>query len=166
MLSDLQRVLSASVTVDGETVSSISRGLLVLVGIGKDDGPSDSEYIANKILSLRLFDSEDNRWRKNVKDIDGEILCVSQFTLLANTSKGNKPDFRNAMGGEPSKGIYTNFLTKLGDLYQSSRVKDGKFGAMMNVCLTNDGPVTIILDSNSSSSSSRKGQVTESVPTE
>ncbi|GJJ12333.1 hypothetical protein Clacol_006574 [Clathrus columnatus] len=124
MRAVIQRVLSASVTVDGETISSISQGLLVLLGIGKDDTISDSEYIANKILALRLFDSEDNsRWRKSVKDINGELLCVSQFTLLANTSKGSKPDFHNAMGGESSRELYAKFLDRLGELYQSGRIK-------------------------------------------
>jgi len=86
-------------------------------------------------------------WKRNVKDIDGEILCVSQFTLLANTHRGNKPDFHRAMGAELSQEMYASFLERMRQLYKPEKIKDGKFGAMMNVSLTNDGPVTLTLDS-------------------
>ncbi|CAL1705490.1 unnamed protein product [Somion occarium] len=148
MRAVLQRVASASVTVDNEVISSISRGVMVLVGIGKDDNASDIEVLCKKILSLRVFQDEKGAWWKsNVKDIGGEVLCVSQFTLFANTSKGNKPDFHRAMASEASRDLYTTFLSKMGELYRPDRIKDGKFGAMMNVTLTNEGPVTFTLDS-------------------
>ncbi|PCH37916.1 hypothetical protein WOLCODRAFT_96112 [Wolfiporia cocos MD-104 SS10] len=148
MRAVVQRVASASVTVDNEVISSISRGLMVLVGIGKDDTMADVETISNKILNLRIFsDASGAMWKKSVKDIDGEVLCVSQFTLLANTTKGNKPDFHRAMATEPGKQLYTTFLEKMSSLYKPEKIQDGRFGAMMNVSLTNEGPVTFTLDS-------------------
>jgi len=115
-----------------------------------DDTESDMRHIANKILSLRVFSDPSDpsfMWKKNIKDINGEILCVSQFTLLANTTKGNKPDFHRAMGGEQSRQMYSSLLDLLGKSYGSDKIKDGKFGAMMDVSLTNEGPVTFTLDS-------------------
>ncbi|KAI0093751.1 D-Tyr tRNAtyr deacylase-like domain-containing protein [Irpex rosettiformis] len=148
MRAVVQRVLAASVTVDDEMVSSIGRGLMVLVGIGTDDTLDDVATITNKLLSLRVFSDENGgMWKKSVKDIEGEILCVSQFTLFANTSKGSKPDFHRAMGSERSREMYGVFLDKMRSLYSAERIQDGRFGAMMNVSLTNEGPVTFTLDS-------------------
>ncbi|ETW86226.1 hypothetical protein HETIRDRAFT_242324, partial [Heterobasidion irregulare TC 32-1] len=148
MRAVVQRVLSAAVSVDDEVVSQISRGLMVLVGIGTDDTASDVDILTKKILSLRIFsDVTENMWKRNVKDIGGEILCVSQFTLMANTAKGNKPDFHRAMPTEPAKDMYAIFLNELRQAYSPEKIKDGKFGAMMNVALTNEGPVTFQLDS-------------------
>ncbi|KZT39214.1 hypothetical protein SISSUDRAFT_985138 [Sistotremastrum suecicum HHB10207 ss-3] len=148
MRAVIQKVASASVAVDGETISSIGKGLMVLVGIGVDDTVNDAETISNKILSLKIFeDSNGAMWKSSVKDIEGEILCVSQFTLLASTVKGAKPDFHLAMGADKSREFYSSFLTRLGTLYHPERIKDGKFGAMMNVSLTNEGPVTFTIDS-------------------
>ncbi|KAI0053943.1 D-tyrosyl-tRNA deacylase [Auriscalpium vulgare] len=168
MKAVVQRVLTASVSgtvlflasgwpadiahdhlaVDNEVVSQISRGLMVLVGIGSDDTTSDIDVLTKKILSLRLFpDNSDSMWKASVKDVHGEILCVSQFTLMANTSKGNKPDFHRAMSSDQSRTMYAWFLEKLGQAYDPTKIKDGKFGAMMNVTLTNEGPVTLTLDS-------------------
>ncbi|KAI0077107.1 D-tyrosyl-tRNA deacylase [Panus rudis PR-1116 ss-1] len=148
MRAVLQRVSSASVVVDSEVVSSIGRGLMVLVGIGTDDNATDLETLTNKILSLKVFsDDSGAMWKRSVKDIDGEVLCVSQFTLFANTSKGNKPDFHRAMGSESSRHLYASFLERMGTLYKPEKIKDGKFGAMMSVSLTNEGPVTFTLDS-------------------
>ncbi|KAH9981406.1 D-tyrosyl-tRNA deacylase [Lactifluus volemus] len=131
MRAVVQRVLSASVTVDSQTVSEISRGLMVLVGIG-----------------LKIFsNSSESMWKASIKDIQGDILCVSQFTLMANTSKGNKPDFHRAMSADQSRSVYTSFLQYLGSQYSPEKIKDGRFGAMMNVTLTNEGPVTFTLDS-------------------
>jgi len=151
MRAVVQRVTSASVTVGDELVSSIGRGLLVLIGIGSDDVAADIETLTKKILTLRMWpDPEtDDAWKKNVKDIDGELLCVSQFTLMANTVKGNKPDYHRAMAPELSRVMYSTVIQKLGAGYDPARIKDGKFGAMMNVSLTNDGPVTFTLDSHS-----------------
>ncbi|KAF9053122.1 D-Tyr tRNAtyr deacylase-like domain-containing protein [Panaeolus papilionaceus] len=150
MRAILQRVSSASVTVDNEVISKISNGLMVLVGIGTDDTEADIATLSKKILSLRVFSDPANperMWQASVKDIDGEILCVSQFTLFANTSKGNKPDFHRAMSAEPSRLLYSKFLDTLKAAYKPEKIQDGKFGAMMSVSLTNEGPVTITLDS-------------------
>ncbi|KAK7038189.1 D-aminoacyl-tRNA deacylase [Favolaschia claudopus] len=158
MRAVVQRVSSASVSVEGQVISQISRGLMVLVGIGKgktsrlpiDDTESDVSSLTNKILSLRVFsDAVDasKMWKNNVRDVEGDILCVSQFTLLAETRKGNKPDFHNAMPGEQSRALYTTFLEVLRRAYKPEKVQDGRFGAMMNVTLTNEGPVTFTLDS-------------------
>jgi len=169
MRAIIQRVSSASVTVEGDVISQISRGLMVLVGIGTGDGPSDIETIAKKILSLRVFDDNaGNMWKSSVKDISGDILCVSQFTLMANTTKGNKPDFHNAMPGEVSKSLYDNLLLRLGEQYDTGKIKDGRFGAMMSVSLVNEGPVTLQIDSRkfeyvSAPTPSRKTPVSDSI---
>jgi len=121
---------------------------MVLVGIGVDDNASDIEILAKKILSLKVFsNSSGNMWKASVKDVQGELLCVSQFTLIANTSKGNKPDFHRAMSADQSRSLYASFLQYLGTQYSPEKIKDGRFGAMMNVSLTNEGPVTFTLDS-------------------
>jgi len=120
---------------------------MVLVGIGKDDTTADVDILTKKILNLRLFHDGLASWKKSVKDVDGDVLCVSQFTLMANTSKGTKPDFHNAMSTEQSRQMYSTFLGRLADLYRPQKIKDGRFGAMMQVSLTNEGPVTIALDS-------------------
>ncbi|KLO07340.1 hypothetical protein SCHPADRAFT_945377 [Schizopora paradoxa] len=143
---------------------------MVLVGIASDDTDTDLQYIANKILSLRVFDDPpgNSMWKRSVKDIQGDILCVSQFTLLAKTTKGNKPDFHLAMGAENSKQMYSSLLSRLGELYDPDKIKDGKFGAMMNVSLTNEGPVTIIVDSRkpgNDKSSNGEVQATVAPPT-
>jgi len=148
MRAVVQRVASASVTVDGKVISSISRGLMVLVGIGTDDTSSDVDVLSNKILTLRVFsDASGAMWKHSVKDVEGQVLCVSQFTLLANTSKGSKPDFHRAMSTEASRQLYGVFLDRMKALYVPDRIKDGQFGAMMDVSLTNEGPVTFTLDS-------------------
>lgn len=150
MKAVIQRVCAASVTVSNEMISSIKSGLCVLIGISRDDTEKDIEYIVKKILSLRLFEDEANaegaKWSKNVTERDFEILCVSQFTLQS-TLKGTKPDFHLAMGADQSKDFYENFLESLRKSYKSEKIKDGKFGAYMNVNIQNDGPVTILLDS-------------------
>ncbi|OJA17033.1 hypothetical protein AZE42_03557 [Rhizopogon vesiculosus] len=146
MRAVVQRVASASVSVDGKVISSISRGLMVLVGIGTDDTLTDVETLSSKILNIRVFDANGAMWKSSVKDIAGEVLCVSQFTLMANTTKGNKPDFHRAMSTNSSKDLYAVFLEKMRQLYVPDRIQDGEFGAMMNVSLTNEGPVTLTLD--------------------
>ncbi|KAG6336932.1 hypothetical protein ID866_2170 [Astraeus odoratus] len=124
MRAVVQRVASASVTVDGQVISSISRGLMVLVGIGTDDTPADVDVLSNKILSLRVFsDASGVMWKSSVKDISGEVLCVSQFTLMANTTKGNKPDFHRAMSSESSRQLYSTFLDKMRQLYVADRIQ-------------------------------------------
>ncbi|XP_055695876.1 D-aminoacyl-tRNA deacylase [Lutzomyia longipalpis] len=147
MKAIIQRVTAASVTVNEEIVSAIGRGLCVLVGICKDDTAKDVEYIVRKLLNIRLFeDSSGKRWSKSVLDEQLEILCVSQFTLY-HRLKGNKPDFHLAMQGTEAQDLYNSFLQQLGQKYRADRIKDGKFGAYMQVHIQNDGPVTLELDS-------------------
>ncbi|CAK1545677.1 unnamed protein product [Leptosia nina] len=143
----IQRVMQANVTVNGEMISSIGQGLCVFIGISNTDTVKDMEYMARKLLSLRLFnDKEDKKWKQNIVDADYELLCVSQFTLY-NTWKGNKPDFHLAMPGDKSKEVYEQFLQLLRDQYKPDKIKDGVFGAYMQVSIQNDGPVTLELES-------------------
>lgn len=147
----IQRVTKASVSVGDQLISSIQRGLCLLVGIARDDTEKDIDYIIRKVLSIRLFESEaeeekNSKWRKSVSELDMEILCVSQFTLQS-TLKGTKPDFHIAMGGDESRLFYQNFLERLKKAYKEDKIKDGCFGAYMQVSIQNDGPVTILLDS-------------------
>ncbi|MCL4132521.1 UNVERIFIED_CONTAM: hypothetical protein GTU68_051932, partial [Idotea baltica] len=122
----IQRVQKASVHVNGDVVSSIGRGLCVLIGIHKNDGPSDIEYIVRKILNIRVFeDDEKKRWQKSVKDLDLEVLCVSQFTLYCDL-KGNKPDYRHNMGPEAAQIFYGNFLDALKNQYCKEKIKGKK----------------------------------------
>ncbi|KAH8232179.1 hypothetical protein KR032_001284 [Drosophila birchii] len=146
MRAVIQRVRAAKVTVLDELVSSIGPGLCVLVGIKASDTAADVDYLVRKILALRLFEDEGKRWQKSVKDLNLELLCVSQFTLY-HRLKGNKPDFSAAMKGEEAQQLYNQFLERLGKSYDSSKIKDGKFGAYMQVHIENDGPVTINLES-------------------
>ncbi|CAG8954416.1 hypothetical protein HYFRA_00006043 [Hymenoscyphus fraxineus] len=144
MKAILQRVLSASVTVDKQLVSSIGKGVLVFAAVAPGDTEKDVETLAAKVLKMRLWDDEvGGRWKHNVQDIGGEILCVSQFTLLASTKKGSKPDFHGALGGDKAKELYQLFVEKVQKGYVNERVKDGVFQAMMEVALVNDGPVTL-----------------------
>ncbi|KAK1828164.1 D-tyrosyl-tRNA deacylase [Podospora conica] len=144
MKAILQRVLSASVTVDQQVVSSIGKGILVFAAMAPGDTEKEAQSLASKILKLKLWDDDSGgRWKQSVQDIGGEVLCVSQFTLLASTKKGNKPDFHGALGGEEAKSLYQTFFSKVQEGYQPDRVKDGVFQAMMQVALVNDGPVTI-----------------------
>ncbi|KAJ1978505.1 D-tyrosyl-tRNA(Tyr) deacylase [Dimargaris xerosporica] len=147
MRAVIQRVTEASVAVNGEVISSIGKGLCVLIGITHEDEAKDIDYMVRKVLNLRLFDDETGKmWRKSAKDLGLEILSVSQFTLYAK-AKGNKPDFHCAMPGSASKDYYHTFLEQLRAAYDPTKIKDGEFGAMMSVNIVNDGPVTIQLDS-------------------
>ncbi|XP_017062159.1 D-aminoacyl-tRNA deacylase isoform X1 [Drosophila ficusphila] len=146
MRAVIQRVKAAKVTVLDELVSSIGPGLCVLVGIKASDTAKDVEYLVRKILALRLFEDNDKRWQKSVKDLNLELLCISQFTLY-HRLKGNKPDFSAAMKEEEAQKLYNHFLERLVQSYDSSKIKDGKFGAYMQVHIENDGPVTINLES-------------------
>ncbi|GIY52927.1 d-aminoacyl-tRNA deacylase 1 [Caerostris extrusa] len=147
MRAVIQRCNKASVLVDNEVISSIGRGICVLVGISKDDTKKDIDFMVRKLVNIRLFEDEnEKRWCHSVKDKGYEILLVSQFTLLG-TLKGNKPDFRTAMGPEASAQFYSDFVNALKQAYLPELIKDGKFGAYMQVCIQNDGPVTIELES-------------------
>ncbi|PGH16606.1 peptidyl-prolyl cis-trans isomerase D [Helicocarpus griseus UAMH5409] len=144
MKAVLQRVASASVTVDKKLVSSIGRGLLVFAAVGPEDTKQDADSLATKVLKLKMWPDEAGKtWKKSVQDIQGEVLCVSQFTLLAEVKKGNKPDFHNAAEVSKAKELYDYFYNKVRDLYNADRVKNGVFQAMMEVGLVNDGPVGV-----------------------
>ncbi|KAK4983433.1 D-tyrosyl-tRNA(Tyr) deacylase [Elasticomyces elasticus] len=149
MKTVLQRVKSASVTVDGQLISTIGKGILVFAAIGREDTTKEVESMASKVLKVKLWDDEKGaKWKSSVQDIGGEVLCVSQFTLLASTKKGNKPDFHKSAGGVQAKQLYDSFFSKLQSLYTADKVKDGVFQAMMDVGLVNDGPVTIEIETN------------------
>ncbi|XP_077576010.1 D-aminoacyl-tRNA deacylase 1 isoform X1 [Stigmatopora nigra] len=142
--------------VGGETMSSIGHGLCVLLGISVEDTQTDAEYMVRKILNLRLFEDDTGRaWTKSVMDRDYEVLCVSQFTLQC-VLKGNKPDFHSAMPAELAQPFYASILENMRSAYKPEMVKDGKFGASMQVDIQNDGPVTIELTSPSVSSDPRQ----------
>lgn len=151
MRAVVQRVLRSSVTVAGTVHSEIGKGLSVLLGITHKDTDDDVEWIVRKLLSLKLWPNEGGKeWAANVTNVDKtgvELLVVSQFTLYAKISKGTKPDFHYAMPGDRAKDMYETVLTKLRKEYKPEAVKDCVFGAMMEVAIVNDGPVTIVLDS-------------------
>ena len=140
----LQRVRQAQVAVDEKMVASIGQGLLLLVGIGPDDGPEDLDYMARKVLNMRIFSDPAGKMNLSVLDIGGQILSVSQFTLYASTKKGNRPAFTRAAPPQMAKKLYQDFNQILSE---SLVLEQGEFGADMQVSLVNDGPVTIILDS-------------------
>ncbi|KAK9554524.1 D-tyrosyl-tRNA(Tyr) deacylase [Aspergillus fumigatus] len=144
MKAVIQRVKSASVTVDEKLVSSIGRGLLVLAGVGKEDTEKDADTLIQRVLKAKLWPAEEGgQWKRNVQDIEGEVLCVSQFTLYGQLKKGSKPDFHDAADAETARKLYEYFFRRLGEAYKPDRVKNGVFQAMMDVELKNDGPVTI-----------------------
>ena len=145
MKAVVQRVKSAKVTVAGQAVGEIGRGLVVLLGVGQGDGEKEAFLLAKKIASLRIMSDEKGKMNLSVKDIDGEVLVVSQFTLLADTQKGNRPSFIKAASPKLAERLYLDFITELKKL-GVKQVAAGKFGAMMSVYLINDGPVTIVLD--------------------
>ncbi|KAJ1728639.1 D-tyrosyl-tRNA(Tyr) deacylase [Coemansia biformis] len=148
MRAVLQKVARASVTVGDKVVGAIGPGVCVLVGISSADTAEDMEYMARKVLGMRVFDDDTgSMWKKSVQDRGLEVLCVSQFTLYGSTTKGMKPDFHQAMGSAESRQFFDDFVTRLGQLYDRSRIATGEFGAMMQVELVNDGPVTLELDS-------------------
>lgn len=141
----LQRVAHASVTVDDELVSEIGPGLLLLVGVAKGDGEAEADWLAEKVAGLRVLADEDGKMNRSVRDAGGEILAVSQFTLLADTRKGKRPSFVGAAPPEEASPLFDYFCEKLRVAGVAS-VKTGSFGAMMDVALVNDGPVTIVLE--------------------
>ncbi|KAE8152213.1 D-Tyr tRNAtyr deacylase-like domain-containing protein [Aspergillus avenaceus] len=144
MKAVIQRVKSASVTVDGQLISKIGRGLLVLAGVGKGDTEKDADSLIQRILKAKLWpDENEKQWKKNVKDIEGEVLCVSQFTLYGQLKKGSKPDFHEAADVETARKLYDYFYQQLRAAYQPERVQNGVFQAMMDVELRNDGPVGV-----------------------
>lgn len=140
----LQRVADASVEVSGRTIGAIDKGLLLLVGADYGDREKNAEYLADKCLGLRIFEDDAGKMNLSVKDVGGEILAVSQFTLSADISKGRRPSFTSAMNPRDAEELFTFFVGELGK--SGLKVKTGEFGAKMKVRLLNDGPVTFVLE--------------------
>ena len=141
----VQRVSQASVSIDEKKVASINEGLLVLLGIENQDTKEDAKWLANKISQLRIFSDKDQVMNKSIREIDGQIIVVSQFTLHAKTKKGNRPSYIKAARTEQAIPLYEQFKEDL-SIAIENEVQSGKFGADMQVSLTNNGPVTIIID--------------------
>ncbi len=135
----VQRVSEASVTVDGERVSAIGRGMLVLLGVRRGDTESEADWIVRKLLALRIFEDDEGRMNRSVADTAGAVLCVSQFTLYGDARKGNRPSFIDAAPPEEAEPLYERVRAGLG-------AEGGRFGARMSVELVNDGPVTLIVE--------------------
>ena len=135
----VQRVNEAAVIVDGEEVARIGRGLLILLGVSGDDGAEEADWIARKLERLRVFEDEEGRMNLSVRDVGGELLCVSQFTLLGDARKGNRPSFAAAAAPEAAEPLYERVREALG-------AEGGVFGARMAVALVNDGPVTLLVE--------------------
>ena len=142
----IQRVSSASVTIDGAVRSAIGPGLLILLGVGHDDGDEDIDYLVRKTTGLRIFDDADGVMNRSILETGGDALVVSQFTLMASTRKGNRPSYVGAAGHEAAVPLYERFCRQLSDAL-GREVGTGTFGADMQVALVNDGPVTICMDS-------------------
>lgn len=145
MRAVVQRVSCSSVSVDAKIVGEIQVGFLILLGIGHEDTKEDSDYLVGKISQLRVFSDSEGKMNLNIKSIDGNCLVISQFTLYANTKKGNRPSFIGAAQPEIAKAIYEEFCSQL-SIEIGKKVEKGIFGADMKVGLVNDGPVTIIFD--------------------
>ena len=145
MRAVIQRVAKASVKVDGEVTGAIGPGLLVFLGVEEADGPEDTEWLACKIPSLRVFEDEDNRMNRSVLDTAGEILTISQFTLYGNVRKGTRPSFNHAAGPEKGNALYEAFVENLAR-HLGKSVQTGIFGAHMQIDALNDGPVTLVID--------------------
>jgi len=145
MKAVIQRVKSAQVSVDGRISGKIGKGLLVLLGVGKGDGESDLSFLTSKIPELRIFEDDSGKFNLSLKEIDGEILVVSQFTLFGDCRKGRRPSFTEAEEPSTAKDLYEQFILKLKE--RGVPVQTGEFQAKMEVHLINDGPVTLLLDS-------------------
>lgn len=141
----IQRVSEASVKVDGKIVGEISKGLMLLVGIQDDDTIEDANWLVQKIQNLRIFGDEEGKLNLSISDINGEILCISQFTLIADYKKGNRPSFIKAARPETAIPIFEHFKNEMKNT--QLKIESGIFGADMKVALINDGPVTIVMDS-------------------
>jgi len=141
----VQRSKEATVTVEGKVTGSITKGFVVLVGVTHDDQEKDAAFLAEKVANLRVFEDENGKMNLSLFDVAGEVLSVSQFTLYGDCRKGRRPNFMDAARPEHANGIYEQFNSKLRE--KGLKVETGVFGAMMDVQLTNDGPVTLIIDS-------------------
>ena len=145
MKAVIQRVSTAYVKVDGKIVGEISTGLLLLIGIDEEDEKTDADWVVQKILNLRIFGDEEGKLNLSVLDISGEILCISQFTLIADYKKGNRPSFIKAAKPQKAIPLFEYFKTEIAK--SNLKTESGIFGADMKVSLLNDGPVTIVMDS-------------------
>ena len=141
----LQRVRNASVTIGGEKISEIGPGLLLLVGVARGDGEAEADWLAEKVAGLRIFGDENGKMNLGVREVGGEVLAVSQFTLIADTRKGKRPSFVGAAPPDEAERLFAYFCERLREAGVGA-VKTGSFGAMMDVALVNDGPVTIVLE--------------------
>jgi D-tyrosyl-tRNA(Tyr) deacylase len=141
----IQRVSESRVQVDGKTVGEIGKGLMLLVGIDENDEKPDADWLVQKIINLRIFGDEDGKLNLSVQDIKGEILCISQFTLIADYKKGNRPSFIKAARPEKAVPLFEYFKEEIAK--SGLKIQSGIFGADMKVSLVNDGPVTIVMDS-------------------
>lgn len=144
MIAVLQRVLESKVEVDGKVVGQIGRGLNILLGVSTEDGPEDIRKLVDKIVNLRIFDDENGKMNLSVLDINGEILVVSQFTLVANLKKGRRPSFETAAKPDRARTLFQEFIKEISKYVKT---QSGIFGADMKVSILNDGPVTFILNS-------------------
>lgn len=142
----IQRVKSSKVEVKNKIIGQIDHGILVLIGIAANDDKTDVEWISNKVLNLRIFDDENGIMNKSLIDVEGGVLVISQFTLIASTKKGNRPSYINSAGHEIAIPLYEYFI-KICEDKLGRKVSSGEFGADMKVSLVNDGPVTIVIDS-------------------
>lgn len=140
----IQRALASSVEVDNKLINKIEKGMVILVGVNVEDTSEDVDYLVRKTLNLRIFDDENGVMNKSILDVGGEILSISQFTLQASTKDGNRPSYINAMKGEGAIKLYEEYNKKLNE---KVKTYPGVFGAEMKVSITNDGPITIIIDS-------------------
>ncbi|KEH98144.1 tyrosyl-tRNA deacylase [Clostridium novyi A str. 4552] len=145
MRAIVQRVKESNVSVDGNIIGEIKKGFTVLVGISKGDTIEDVKYLKKKVINLRVFEDENGKLNKSLKDVGGELLIISQFTLYGDCRKGNRPSFIEALGGEDAKKLYLDFIDMCKE--EINNVQTGEFGADMLVSIKNDGPVTLMIDS-------------------
>ncbi len=143
----IQRVKEASVSIENKIIGNIEKGLLVFIGISRNDTEKITDELAEKLINLRIFEDENRKMNLSLKDVEGELLVVSQFTLYSNCERGNRPSFTESAAYDRANDIYTYFVNKLKQIIDF-KVETGKFGADMQVSLINDGPVTIILEKN------------------
>jgi len=145
LIAVIQRAKSGSVSVDEKIISQIELGFVILLGVTDEDDETDADYLAGKIFHLRVFDDKDKKMNLSIQDVKGSALVISQFTLCGDTHKGRRPSFIHAASPEKGNTLYEYFIAQIEN--NGVPVKSGKFGAMMNVNLINDGPVTFVLDS-------------------